>query len=67
MIMHLGPTTAFKSKFFFGLSIWKSMSNQVAYDVISQIREAEKAKRADEEKKTVSSANGAALSEIAAH
>lgn len=41
MIMHLGPTTHKKSKRYFAVSIFKTMANQVAYEKIQQIKEAE--------------------------
>lgn len=47
MVMHLGPTTAFKPKFYFALSIWKASANQVVYQVIQDL----KAKQDAEKKK----------------
>ena len=46
MIMHLDPLTTSKSRVYFGRSIKKSMANQVAYEVIQQIRETEKNEQA---------------------
>ncbi len=41
IVMHLGPTTAYKSKFFFSLTIKKSMANQIAYEVIQSLKKLE--------------------------
>lgn len=43
MIMHLGPTTSRKSNYYFASSIRKAMANQIAYQVIQDLK-------ADEEK-----------------
>ncbi len=43
MIMHLGPTCDRKPRAYFAKAIRKSMSNQVAYEVIEQIRNQQKA------------------------
>jgi hypothetical protein len=42
MIMHLGPTTSFKSPYYFAVSIKKAMSNQVAYQKIQEYKKLEK-------------------------
>jgi hypothetical protein len=42
MIMHLSPTTIRKPKRFFALSVKKAMANQVAFELIQQIKEKEK-------------------------
>lgn len=44
MIMHLGPLQHRVSKHYFYASIRKSMANQVAYDKIQEIKDAERAK-----------------------
>lgn len=41
MIMHLGPTCAYKSKFFFAVSVKKAMANQIAYEKIQQLKKEE--------------------------
>jgi hypothetical protein len=54
MIMHLGPTTAYKSKRFFAFSIIKAMANQIAYGKIQELKEKQKAEadaKAEENKK----------------
>jgi hypothetical protein len=51
MIMHLGTTKFYAPKRFFALSIKKAMANQTAYEVIQQIREAEKPQPPAEEAK----------------
>lgn len=38
MIMHLGPTVSYRSKYFFATCIRKAMSNQIAYEIIQEIR-----------------------------
>lgn len=43
MIMHLDPTHHRKAPYFFAKSIKKAMANQVAYEMIQEIKEAEKA------------------------
>lgn len=50
MVMNLGPTTAYKAPYFFALSIKKAMANQTAFQVIQDLRDAEKnaAKEAQE-------------------
>lgn len=47
MIMHLGPTTHRKSKWFFVASIRKAQANQIAYEVIEQVK-ADDRKKAEE-------------------
>lgn len=42
MIMHLGPTTTAIPKIFFVRSVRKAMANQLAYDKIKEINEADK-------------------------
>lgn len=44
MIMHLGPETMFKSKFFFYVSLRKSISNQTAYAAMEALKQQRKAK-----------------------
>lgn len=51
MIMHLGPQTSTKSKIFFARSIRKAMSNQVAYEKIQELKDAEIAKAKQEQLK----------------
>lgn len=41
MIMHLSPTTAYKPKRFFALSVKKAMSNQIAYEKIQSLKKQE--------------------------
>lgn len=43
MIMHLGPTKAKATKRFFALSVKKAMSNQVAYEIIQDLKNEEAA------------------------
>lgn len=50
MIMHLGPTTHRKSKWFFVASIRKAQANEVAFDVIQTIKEEDQKKREEEAK-----------------
>lgn len=45
MVMHLEPTESKKHISFFGRALKKSMANQVAYEVIDLIREADKTKK----------------------
>jgi hypothetical protein len=40
MIMHLGPTTALKSKTYFALAVYKAQANEVAYDQVLKARKA---------------------------
>ena len=42
MILHLGPTIAYKSKFYFVLSLRKAAANQIAYELVQSIRNEEK-------------------------
>lgn len=42
MIMHLGPTTHKKAKYFFAKSIKKAQANEVAYQIIQDINDKEK-------------------------
>ena len=42
MIMHLGPVTFYKAPWFFALSVKKAMANQVAYEMLMELKEAEK-------------------------
>lgn len=51
MIMHLGPTTAYKAPWFFAISVKKAMANQTAFEIIQQIKEAEKAQQLIEAEK----------------
>jgi hypothetical protein len=48
MIMHLPPTVDKMPLVYFGRSIKKAQSNQIAYEIIQQIKEAEKAAKAIE-------------------
>lgn len=41
MIMHLGPTVAYKSKFYFAIAVKKAMANQIAYEKIQQLKKDE--------------------------
>ena len=43
LIMHLGPVTAFKSKFYFYLSVKKSMANETAFETIQSLKKEEAA------------------------
>ena len=51
MIMHLGPTTLYKSPWFFAVSVKKSMANQTAYEMIQQIKEEAELKAKEEKLK----------------
>lgn len=42
LIMHLGPTTAYKPKFYFALSVQKAMSNQIAFENIQLLKTQER-------------------------
>lgn len=46
MIMHLGPTTAYKSKIYFVLSVKKAMANQLAHAKIKELNEAQQKREA---------------------
>lgn len=50
MIMHIPPTIFYKPKHFFGVAVKKAMSNQTAYEIIQQIREAETLKEEEAKK-----------------
>jgi hypothetical protein len=39
MILNLAPTVVLKSKFFFAASVMKAATNQIAYDIIMEIRD----------------------------
>ncbi len=41
MVMHLGPTTANKPKWFFAKSVRKAMANQIAYENIQKLKKQE--------------------------
>lgn len=45
MIMHLSPTTFYKPKLFFAISVKKAMSNQIAYENIQILKQQEKEKQ----------------------
>ena len=45
MIMHLSPTTFYKSPWFFAISVKKAMANQTAYEIMQLLKEAEKEKQ----------------------
>jgi hypothetical protein len=48
MVLHLPSTTAYKSKEFFGRSLYKAMSNQVVSQVIQDLKtKQEQAKQAE--------------------
>lgn len=53
MIMHLGPTTFYKSPRFFAISVKKSMANQTAYEMIQIIKEQDEVRKI--EKKAITS------------
>lgn len=40
MILTLGPTIIYKSKYFFAASVMKAAANQIAYNLIMEIRDA---------------------------
>lgn len=42
MVLHLGPTVAHKSKHWFALAVKKAMANEVAFNLIEEIKEREK-------------------------
>lgn len=46
IVMHLPPTTASKAPLFFAKSIHKGMANQISYEQIQAIQEADRAKKA---------------------
>lgn len=39
MILHLGPTTSYKPKFYFAKSVRKAQANQVAYEKLQELKE----------------------------
>lgn len=39
MLLNLGPTVVFKPKYYFAASIMKASTNQVAYNLIMEIRD----------------------------
>ena len=41
MIMHLGPTCAWKAPYFFAISVRKAMANQIAYEKIQLLKKEE--------------------------
>ncbi len=43
MVLHLGPTVAFKPKFYFALSLYKSAANQVVFAVMEDLKAKQKA------------------------
>ena len=43
LIMHLGPTTAYKPKRYFSFAVMKSLSNETAFETIQRLREEAKA------------------------
>jgi hypothetical protein len=45
-VMHLDATTAYKSKEFFGRSLYKAMSNQICANIIQELKEKQKAAEA---------------------
>lgn len=47
MIMHIPPTVCRQSKHWFAVSIFKAMANEVAYNKIQMLKEAEKLSRPD--------------------
>jgi hypothetical protein len=52
-VLHLGPTTAYKSKFYFILGLKAAVSKQAAYGVVDAIRQKEKAERESQAGKAV--------------
>ena len=51
MILTLGPTVTYKPKYFFAASVMKAASNQIAYNLIMEIRDnAGKARPGEEPK-----------------
>lgn len=41
MVMHLSPTTAYKSPMYFAFAVKKAMANQLAYEKIQQLKKEE--------------------------
>jgi len=44
-VLHLGPTTAYKAKFYFILGLKAAVSKQTAYNSVDAVRQKEKAAR----------------------
>lgn len=62
MILHCDPTSAYKPKHYFGLSINKSMSNQVASVVIQELKAKQQAAMAEEAAKVAAELDVAKIS-----
>jgi len=57
MVMHQGPTAAFRSKFYFAIMVWAGASKQVASQVFNDI----KTKQMEELKKKQAEATAASV------
>lgn len=51
MIMHLGPTSAYKTKRFFGLSIHTAAAKQVAHNIFYELKQKQQADQKAEQDK----------------
>lgn len=52
-VLHLGPTTAYKAKFYFILGLKAAVSKQTAYNAVDTVRQKEKAARESEASKAI--------------
>jgi len=53
MVMHLGPTTVWKAKMFFILSLQKAIANEIAYNVMQDLKKAQSGQQVQDTTATV--------------